>query len=60
MLRNDILEMMVKLKLKGMQEVFDEVMAKGHKARWATEKFVMELLKAEAALCANVGETPSP
>jgi len=49
MLRNDILEMMVKLKLKGMQDVFDEVMAKGHKARWATEKFVMELLKAEAA-----------
>ncbi len=49
MLRNDILEMMVKLKLKGMQDVFDEVMIKGRKARWATEKIVMELLKAEAA-----------
>jgi DNA replication protein DnaC len=49
MLRNDILEMMVKLKLKGMQDVFDEVMTKGSRARWATEKIVMELLKAEAA-----------
>ena len=30
MLRNDILEMMVKLKLKGMQDVFDEVMFKAN------------------------------
>ena len=49
MLRNDILEMLEKLKLKGMQDVFDEVMANGRKARWATEKTIMELLKAEAA-----------
>jgi len=49
MLRNDILDMLEKLKLRGMRDVFDEVMTKGRKARWATEKIVMELLKAEAA-----------
>ncbi len=49
MLRNEVLDMMAKLKLRGMHDVFDEVLAKGRKARWATEKIIMELLKAEAA-----------
>ena len=49
MLRNDILEMPEKLKLRGMIEVSDEVMTKGRKARWASEKMIMELLKAEVA-----------
>jgi len=49
MLRNDILTMLTTLKLSGIQDVFDEVMAKGRKAHWATEKIIMELLKAEAA-----------
>ena len=44
MLRNDILEMLENLKLRGMRDVFDEVMTKGRKARWATEKIIMELL----------------
>jgi DNA replication protein DnaC len=41
--------MMAKLKLMGMYAVFDEVLANGRKMRWATEKIIMELLKAEAA-----------
>jgi DNA replication protein DnaC len=49
MLRNEILDMMSKLKLRGMLSVFDEVLANGRKARWASEKIIMELLKAEAA-----------
>ena len=49
MLRNETLDMMAKLKLRGMLAVFDEVLANGRKARWATEKIIMELLKAEAA-----------
>lgn len=49
MLRNEILDMMAKLKLRGMLAVFDEVLANGRKVRWATEKIIMELLKAEAA-----------
>jgi len=49
MLRNDILTMLEKLKLRGMRDVFDEVLNKGRKARWATERIIMELLKAEAA-----------
>ena len=49
MLRNEILDMMARLKLKGMHAVFDEVLTKGRKAHWATEKIIMELLNAEAA-----------
>ena len=49
MLRNEILDMMAKLKLRGMQAVLDEVLANGRKARWAIEKIIVELLKAEAA-----------
>jgi len=49
MLRNDILEMMERLKLRGMQSVFDELISNGRKARWTHEKTIFELLKAEAA-----------
>ncbi len=49
MLRNEILDMMAKLKLRGMHAVLDEVLANGRKARWATERIMMELLRAEAA-----------
>jgi len=49
MLRNDILEVMERLKLRGMQSVFDELINNGRKARWTHEKTILELLKAEAA-----------
>jgi DNA replication protein DnaC len=49
MLRNEVLEMMGKLKLRGMHAVLDEVLASGLKARWVTEKIIMELLQAEAS-----------
>jgi len=49
MLRNDILEVMDRLKLRGMQSVFDELIGNGRKARWTHEKTILELLKAEAA-----------
>ena len=41
--------MMARLKLRGMHAVFDEVLTNGRKARWATERIMMELLRAEAA-----------
>lgn len=49
MLRNDILEVMDRLKLRGMQSVFDELIVNGRKARWTHEKTILELLKAESA-----------
>lgn len=49
MLRNEILELMDTLKLRGMHTVFDEVLAEGRKKRSSTEKILQELLKAEAA-----------
>ena len=59
MLRNEVLDMMVKLKLRGMHAVFDEVLANGRKARWATEKYIMELLciytKVEERLTSSIG-----
>ena len=33
MLRNDIMELMGKLKLRGMQSVYDEVLSNGRKSR---------------------------
>jgi len=48
MLRNDILELMEKLKLRGMQSVYDEVLSDGRKRRSTPEKMFLELLKAEA------------
>jgi DNA replication protein DnaC len=49
MLRNEILQMMDTLKLRGMHAVFDEVLTDGRKRRSAVEKILMELLQAEAA-----------
>jgi DNA replication protein DnaC len=49
MLRNEILQLMETLKLRGMHTVFDEVLTDGRKRRSALEKILMELLQAEAA-----------
>jgi len=49
MLRNEILDLMDTLKLRGMHAVFDEVLADGRKSRSSIEKILQELLKAEAA-----------
>jgi DNA replication protein DnaC len=49
MMRDNALELMNRLKLRGMASVYDEVMATGRKARVIPEKIVIELLKAEAA-----------
>lgn len=49
MLRNEIQDMMTRLKLRGMLSVFDEVITRGRKSSWATEKIIAELLKAEVA-----------
>lgn len=48
MLRNDILELMEKLKLRGMQSVYDEVLSNVRKSKSTPEKIILELLKAEA------------
>ena len=44
MLRNEILELMDTLKLRGMHAVFDEVLTKGRKKRSSIEKILQELL----------------
>ena len=49
MLRNEILQLMDTLKLRGMHAVFDEVLTDGRKRRSAVEKILLELLQAEAA-----------
>lgn len=49
MLRNDVLEIMATLKLRGMTAVYDEVLSNGRKRRSTTEKILFELLEAEAA-----------
>jgi len=49
MLRNDVLEIMETLKLRGMTAVYDEVLSNGRKRRSTTEKILYELLEAEAA-----------
>jgi DNA replication protein DnaC len=49
MLRNDILQTMEALKLRGMYAVYDEVLTSGRKRRSTTEKILLELLEAEAA-----------
>ena len=49
MLRNEVLALMEALKLRGMQEVYDEVLSSGRKQRAIPEKVILELLKAEAA-----------
>jgi len=49
MLRNEVLELMDSLKLRGMSAVYDEVLPNGRKRRVTPEKILVELLKAEAA-----------
>jgi DNA replication protein DnaC len=49
MLRNDILQTLEALKLRGMYAVYDEVLTSGRKRRSTTEKILLELLNAEAA-----------
>ena len=49
MLRNEILQLMETLKLRGMLEVYDEVLSNGRKRRLTPEKIFVELLKAETA-----------
>jgi DNA replication protein DnaC len=49
MLRNEVLELMGTLKLRGMSAVYDEVLPNGRKRRATPEKILVELLKAEAA-----------
>jgi DNA replication protein DnaC len=48
MLRNEILELLEKLKLRGMLAVYDEVLSNGRKRRVTSEKILVELLQAEA------------
>jgi len=48
-LRNEVLELMDTLKLRGMSAVYDEVLPNGRKRRATPEKILVELLKAEAA-----------
>lgn len=47
MLRDKLLESMEKLKLHGMNSVFDEVLAAGIKQRRTPEKILLDLLEAE-------------
>ena len=49
MLRNEVLALMQDLKLRGMQEVYDELISNGRRQRSIPEKVILELLKAEAA-----------
>jgi len=48
MLRNEIMELMEKLKLQGMQSIYDEALSNGRKSRSTPEKIILEMLKAEA------------
>ena len=41
MLRNEALALMEALKLRGMQEVYDEVLASGRKQRMIPEKMIL-------------------
>ena len=45
MLRNEIMELMEKLKLQGMQSVYDEALSNGRKIRSTPEKVILECLK---------------
>ena len=47
--RNDILELMTKLKLFGMRAAYDEVMATAIKRRYEPARIIGELLAAEIA-----------
>ena len=49
MLRHEVLQLMEKLKLRGMHSVYDEVLSNGRKKRSTPDKMILELLQAEAA-----------
>ena len=49
MLRNEVLQMMEGLKLRGMLAVYDEALTNGRKRHLTPEKIILELLEAEAA-----------
>ena len=49
MLRDDVLQMMDTLKLRGMSAVYDEVLSNGRTRRLTPEKVILELLRAESA-----------
>ncbi|MFO7625924.1 MAG: IS21-like element helper ATPase IstB, partial [Candidatus Fermentibacteraceae bacterium] len=49
MVRNEVLSLMERLKLRGMHSVYDEVLSNGRKQRAIPEKLILELLQAEAA-----------
>ena len=47
--RHEVLEMMAALKLAGMRDAFDEVLADGLKRQHPMQRIIGELLKAEIA-----------
>lgn len=49
MLRNEVLQAMENLKLRGMHSVYDEVLSTCRKSHATPDKIILELLKAEAA-----------
>lgn len=49
MLRDDVLQMMNTLKLRGMSAVYDEVLTNGRTRQLTPEKVLLELLRAESA-----------
>ena len=49
MLRDDVLQMMDTLKLRGMSAVYDEVLTNGRSRQLTPEKVLLELLRAESA-----------
>ena len=50
MLRNEVLQMMEGLKLRGMLAVYDEALTNGRKRHLTPEKIILELLEAGAAV----------
>ena len=48
--RHEVLEMMAALKLAGMRDAFDEVLADGLKRQHPMQRIIGELLKAEAEI----------
>jgi DNA replication protein DnaC len=49
MARNEVLDLMETLRLRGMRSVYDEVVTAGLKAHSNPERIILELLRAEAA-----------
>ena len=49
MLRNKVIEIMEKLKLFGMREAYDEILASGSRTNKTPDKIILALLEAEQA-----------